>query len=195
MFQGWLITRGLPRITVLTPFVKGSTTLYRHCRKNKLIPSWRNRWCTDKFKIRVLHKYYQKPAIEMLGIDVGEIKRARISSRDGFECRYPLVEYEIDRAGCEDIIRSHNLPIPQKSGCYICPYQKLGEWKRLRREQPDLFCIAEQLENESNKSRIERGKTKIYIGINHTGSLRATIDENQIQLFKEDEYPPCNCGL
>jgi hypothetical protein len=103
-------------------------------------------WCTHKFKIKPLMQYFKPPAYSMLGIDAGEAHRAKIVSEKGIENRYPLVEAGISRDGCKEIIRAHGLPVPQKSGCFICPYQRQGQWKRLRAKHPDLFCRAEQLE-------------------------------------------------
>jgi hypothetical protein len=194
MFQGWLQARGLPSITVLKPLVQGSTSLYGHCWEKRFVPSFMRRWCTDKFKIRVIHKYYQKPAWEMLGIDFGESHRAKIQTRNGFECRYPLVEAEIDRAQCKAIIQDWGLPVPMKSGCYICPYQRVSQWKELRRKHPCLFQKAVDLEARNVAYRIEQGKKPMYISP-RGGSLPSIVDESQSMLWEQDEYPPCNCGL
>jgi len=181
-------------LTILKPNVTGYDNLYEYCWHYSMVPSFKFRWCTSKFKVKVLHTYYKSPAFIMLGIDFAEQKRAKINSDKGFENRFPLIEAEIDREGCKDIIRSHKLPIPIKSGCFICPFQKAHQWKELRRYHPGLFCKAVELEKRQMVSREAQGKKPFNLSISKA-SLQSIVDENQRQLFKEDEYPPCNCGL
>jgi len=90
----------------------------------------------------------QKPCFMFIGIDAGEAHRAKITSKGKIEYRWPLIEEDIDREGCKQIIRDHVLPVPPKSGCFICPFQRPDQWKKLRREHPDLFCIAQKLEKK-----------------------------------------------
>ncbi|MBW1813058.1 MAG: phosphoadenosine phosphosulfate reductase family protein [Deltaproteobacteria bacterium] len=181
-------------LTVLKPSIQGYNNLYKYCWFKEWVPSPLRRWCTDKFKMRAIHKYCQKPCWQMLGIDFGEQKRAKMSSSKGFENRFPLIEAEIDREGCKDIIRSHKLPLPIKSGCFICPYQRVHQWKELRRNHPGLFCKAVELEKRNMEYRKRQGKTPMFLSMSKR-SLQTIVDEKQRQIFKEDEYPPCNCGL
>ena len=200
MFQKWLVDHGHEKITVLKPEVTIKKTgktfhnLYDYLWHYQMIPSFRLRFCTDKFKVRVIQKYVETPCFMMLGIDAGESKRAKISSKKGIENRFPLIEYEIDREGCKGIITAHNLPIPIKSGCYICPFQRKAQWKELRLLKPELFCKAVKLEDRASLYRIKNGKTPITIAASNK-KLKTIVDENQINLFEEDNYPPCECGL
>lgn len=181
-------------VTVLTPDVQGVSSLLDHCRNKRMIPSRMKRWCTDKFKIRVMAKYYEKPAFVHLGIDAGEPHRAKMSGVAGQENRYMLIEEGIDRAGCERIIKEHGLPIPMKSGCWFCPFQRQGEWRRLRKEHPDLFCDAQKLEDTQNQDRHERGKQPIFLS---SRPLSEIVNDKQTALpgMESIEYPPCQCGL
>lgn len=194
-FQWWLKHNGFRPITVLRPNIEGYSELISYYEHHKIIPSFMNRGCTDKFKIRTLHKYYKKPSFEMIGIDWSEKKRAKINSRDGYECRYPLIEAKIDREGCKRIIRRWGLPIPMKSGCYICPFQKRSQFVTLRFKHPCLFERAVQLEIRNNEKRKERGKAPIYISAGRKVSLSKYVGEQQSAIFEQDEYPPCECML
>lgn len=100
--------------------------LYDYSMAVGRFPDRKIRWCTSRFKSRVLEKYQQSPAFVFIGIDAGESHRAKISSKNGFEYRWPLIEREIDRNGCIEIIKAHGLPVPIKSGCWFCPFQLLG---------------------------------------------------------------------
>jgi 3'-phosphoadenosine 5'-phosphosulfate sulfotransferase (PAPS reductase)/FAD synthetase len=193
MFQDWLDVNGHKPITVLKPDISGFSNLYDYCFNYKITPSGIKRWCTTRFKIEVIHKYVERPCFMLMGIDSGEEHRAKISMEDGIEKRYPLIEHEVDRYGCEKIIRSHGLPLPKKSGCYICPYMRRSQWQELRRVHPDLFCRAENLERMASERRISKGKNAITIAASGK-SLSAIIDD-QPNLFEADDYPPCECGL
>jgi hypothetical protein len=102
------------------------------------------------------------------------------------------LEYEIDRQECIEIIKAHGLPVPIKSGCYICPFQRIAQWRKLRAEHPELFCAARKLEQDATEARSERGKGAIYL----TGDrpLDAIVNEKQSTMWPEMK-PPCSCGL
>lgn len=171
-------------ITVIFPEVRHKfSNLIDFCETQKIIPFRQRRWCTSDFKVATLQNYFQKPCFVLLGIDAGEAHRATISSHQGTENRYPLIERDIDRDGCIEIIKAHGLPIPAKSGCWICPFQRISEFKKLRREHPDLFCKAVDLEKNSGRLLV---KTK---------NLTQIINEPDAYLFEELSYPPCQCGL
>ena len=194
MFQGWLEDHGHEKITVLKPDVQGYENLYKYYWEKQWVPSFMARICTDKFKIRPIHKYVDKPCFMLLGIDFGEIKRAKLSVKKGIENRYPLIEYEIDRDGCKKIITDHGLSVPMKSGCYICPFQRIGQWIELRKVHPELFCKAEQLEIRNMDYRRSIGK-KAFTLNNSGKKLKSVIQEDQMHIFEQDNYPPCQCGL
>ena len=194
MLQGWLEKKGLPKITVLYPLYGGNSNLYDYCWRLKIVPVIHPRWCTSNFKVRVLHKHYKSPAFELIGIDASEKHRAKISVTKDIEKRYPLLEAEINRDGCKDIIKAHKLPVPMKSGCYICPFQKTAQWKQLRRVHPDLFCKAEKLEKRNEEYRLSIGKKPMYLSPKKA-PLSAIVNEKQSKLWEADEYPPCNCML
>jgi len=134
-FQWWLKSRGLRPVTILRPAQRGSRpsgtydvvydNLYDHSWGLKMFPSRVSRWCTDKFKTSVLSRYHKKPCFVFIGYDWDERHRAKITSKSGMEFRWPLIEADIGRDGCKQIISDHGLPIPMKSGCYICPFQRV----------------------------------------------------------------------
>jgi hypothetical protein len=130
----------------------------------------------------------------MIGIDKGEEKRAKLLHNKGIENRWPLIEHNIDRNGCKAIVESHGLPVPMRSGCYICPMQRVAQWKELRRKHPCLFQRAVNLEKANMALRREHGKKPLTL----SGSrkrLEVIVDENQLPLWEEHGYPPCECEL
>lgn len=178
-------------ITILTPQVEGYDNLYSYADHYKMIPSRRLRWCTDKFKVRVINKYVEKPCFSLIGFSTDEIHRAKLSYENGIENRFPLIERDIDRQRCVEIIREHNLPVPIKSGCWFCPFQPIRQWNLLRRAHPDLYCKAKQLEDQEIEARRKIGKGPLYL---NKMALDKVVKESEGVLFEEMK-PPCHCGL
>jgi hypothetical protein len=169
-------------------------SLYDYCWKYRMVPSVYPAWCSVRFKREVFSEWVEKPCFKMLAFDAGESHRAKINIEDGVETRYPLLEANMNRVLCKRYIKDKGLEIPPKSSCYFCPQQTIAEWKLIRREHPDLFCKAEQLEQRNMEYRVANGKQPMFLYSN-AKPLRVVVDEGQEQLFKRDEYPPCECML
>ena len=168
--------------------------LYKYAWDHEMVPSPMIRWCTRMFKVEPINKYVEKPCFMLIGFAADEAHRAKLKSVDGIEHRFPLIEQGIDRKGCKEIIRKAGLPIPIKSGCYFCPYQTIKQWKQLRRDHPDLFCKAEQLEARNMEYRESQGKKPLYLYSNKK-PLKTVVRETEDHLFPEMQYPPCECFL
>ena len=178
-------------ITVITPKDKN---LYDYSWKYKMVPATWPRWCSVRFKIKPFADYVEKPSFKLLAFATDEAHRAKISIDEGIENRFPLLEHGISRQKCKEIIQDHGLPIPHRSKCWFCPFQTIMEWRELRMNHPDLFCKAEQLEARNMEYRKSKGKKPLYL-YGNARSLRSVVNEKQTKLFKQDEYPPCECML
>jgi hypothetical protein len=178
-------------LTVLTPTTEGFSNIYDYAANYRLIPSRRLRWCTDKFKVRVINAYVKKPCFSLIGFSSDESHRAKLSTEDEIENRFPLLEREIDRDGCIKIIQDHGLEVPIKSGCWFCPFQRVGQWRKLRKDHPDLFCKAKTLEENQGRARALRGKGPLYL-VNKK-PLESVL-KKQMDFFEPPD-PPCQCGL
>jgi hypothetical protein len=85
-----------------------------------------------------------------------------------------------------------------KSGCYFCPFQRVAQWRKLRREHPDLFCNAEKLEKHCMDYRVAKGAKPYTLRNNGKtlGDMVKGIDKQKALPGMEDlEFPPCQCGL
>jgi len=177
------------RITVIKGRYDG-LNLTEYCHKYRIMPSRQQRWCTAKFKISPLYDYFKYPCTVYIGFDAGEMKRARPSVRDDITNEFPLIEEKIDRAGCERIILSAELPLPRKSGCYYCPFQRINEFVRLRDNYPELWCKTLKLENDFLSRRKEKGQKPFYL--KGDMPLEKLVREGQDDLFGWRK--PCQCG-
>ncbi len=150
-------------ITVIPGLNREGRTLYEHCEHYRAFPTRNRRWCATRFKIYSIHKYFQKPCIDFVGIDYDEQHRATISiTDDAITKHFPLIDAKVGRLGCKAIIKEHSLPIPPKSGCYICPSQQKRQWVSLYRNYPSLYEKAKHLEEITNQRRKEIGKNLCY---------------------------------
>lgn len=198
-YVSMLINKGYP-ITVIKPSFQGFDSLYEYCVDSKMTPVRMMRWCTQHFKIEPLMEYCDKPRIEYVGIDADEPHRARPSNDSKINKQFPLVDKGIGRDKCIEIIKSHGLPVPPKSGCYICPFQRRSQWVELSKRNDGLWCKALAIEDISTNRQIEKG-----INVNYATKLplrslvmpkdaRGRLNRlDQPDIF--DEYKSCQCGL
>src|SRR5690606_25124341 len=70
---------------------------------------------------------------------------------------HPLIDLRLTRKDCKAIVADAGLPVPPKSSCFFCPFHKRSEWIELRREQPELFKRAVEIENRLNEKRAKLG--------------------------------------
>lgn len=112
----------------------------------KIIPFRMFRHCTHKFKVIPIDKYIQKTygkktIIDMyMGISVEESHRKdKIIGRKPIHYHFPLIDWNIDRNKCVEIIKREGLSIPVKSGCYFCPFQTKKVWIELYKNHKELF--------------------------------------------------------
>lgn len=158
-----------------------------------------NRSCTDEFKIRVVSKEVkrrgatkERPALVGLGISLDEYRRIRAASdpRSPLIYRvYPLIDLEMTRQDCLNVIAKEGLPIPPRSACWFCPFHSLEEWRRLQRETPDLFEKSCQLEEAMQARRIALGKDAVYFtdaGARERLPLQRIVGPD-VQLTMEEE--------
>ena len=139
--------QGFP-ITVITPDVEGFDNLYNFCFKKRIIPSRMYRWCTDKFKIKPITKYLDKPCMLYIGFCADEAKRVKseFKFKKGIAGRYPLIKENITREGCIQIIKDAGLKVPRKSCCFFCPFMRRLEARELFLEYPQLYIKCKELE-------------------------------------------------
>ena len=121
----------------------------------KIIPVRFLRHCTDKWKIKPMHKYltenYPGETLRVvIGFAYDEIQRVNSTRWKDQEVWYPLIEKKMTRDDCVKYIISQGFPVPPKSGCFYCPFQRLDQWKELRFKHPDLWQRAIILEKNGS---------------------------------------------
>lgn len=178
----------IPNLTILKPNVEGFDNLYDYCIKYKFVPSFMNRWCTDKFKIRTLYKYFKRPCLVYIGYSYDEAHRMRNSLDKNIFNQFPLISMKWDRDKCISYIKKQKSKIPIRSGCWFCPYQKKEQWKLLEKLHPDLYERAKYLEKLNIEYRKKIGKKKLSLSCSGK-ELSNIVQEGQLSLFSPNLNP------
>jgi hypothetical protein len=131
------------------------------------------RSCTADFKIRVVGKWLkahgaspENLATVAVGISVDEIGRATSAHQEPYErLDYPLLDLRMRRDDCHQVIRRSGLPVPGKSACWFCPFQRPQHWREMARDDPARFEQACQLEDhlQGKYARGKRNPIPIYL--------------------------------
>ena len=121
----------------------------------RMIPVRFMRHCTDKWKIKPMHRYltanYPGESLRVvIGFAYDEVKRMNTTRWKGQEVWYPLIDKKMTRADCVKYIIDQRFPVPPKSGCFYCPFQRLDQWKQLRSNHSDLWERAVKLEKNGS---------------------------------------------
>ena len=146
IMKRYLDRSGIP-LTIVS--VQNGESLSDRCIRRKVIPSQIWRWCTRDMKVRPVHAFYRslKSTIyQYMGIDYGEVRRMKPPGEEYITNLYPLVDYRIGREECVAIITQERLPVPVKSGCYMCMFNSIARWVEIREKHPDLYRKAMEIE-------------------------------------------------
>jgi len=135
------------------PTAKVKRNIIEHCYHYKAIPSVKMRWCTPQFKTRALELYAQD-RIMLIGFSADETHRKQRDNR-----LYPLIELNITSGDCRRIISDYGYPIPVKSSCFICPFQRWSEWNWLKGQHPELIDEALAMERRFYEKRPDLKET------------------------------------
>jgi len=149
----------------------GSRSLPIPVRMSSGAPGTRS--CTADFKIAVIGKWLKahgasasSPATVGIGISLDEVWRVSKRRAEPYERPvYPLLEHDppLRRTDCEAIIRASGLPVPGKSACWFCPLRRPSSFALMRRDRPELFAKAVELEELLNHRRAMLGRDPVWL--------------------------------
>ena len=166
-----------------------------------------NRNCTTDFKVKVIAAWTkaqgatpQAPAT--LGIGFSADEAMRVGNGGGpipWQTKdYPLLRLRLRRADCIHLIQQAGLPVPPKSSCFFCPFLQPAQWLRMRREEPDLFFRAAEVERAMNEKRVALGRDRVWLTRFAVPLEEAIVDTGQTSLFdllaQDEEGGQCDSG-
>jgi len=205
--QPWLESVGFPSLIILRRQItrgknKGRVfTLEQECRANRTLPSrvfGPKGGCSGKWKRQVvdgfLKKHYRaqltagRKVRRALGIDFGELDRARFSPSDLFEWEYPLIDWRWNRDDCVRAVERAGLRVPGKSACFYCPASKKADVVKLMEEHPDLFARAVKMERYAKPNL----RKKIGLGGMWTWEALGKAHRRKLPMVAEDPHVACD---
>lgn len=94
--------------------------------------------------------------VEMsLGISRDEWHRMKDSNVKWIQNKFPLIDRNMTRADCAAWLESHQLPLPEKSGCVFCPYMRNGYFKRMKQVGGTDWNHAVEIDREIRNLRTD----------------------------------------
>jgi hypothetical protein len=121
--------------------------------EDKSLPFKMYRGCTDNWKTKPIYRYLKDKNITeanmILGFSYDEIQRMKDNPKRGFTNKFPLVDERITRDQIVQYYKNNNIPRPDKSGCFGCPFSKKSEWQTLKRKHKPLFDFTCEIEERA----------------------------------------------
>ena len=178
VFNQWLLERDFPPITIVQyqPVRAPYRTLEGNMIKNATLPgaAFNRHTCALKMKIEPQNKWTRKwlkarvawglgmKVVKLIGFECSEVyrlKRADARAHAGkgtadaqrYEYRMPLMDWGYDLDKCMEIIDAEGLPMPPKSACYFCPFQKTHEVDEATPEDRARTILMELVAEPYNK--------------------------------------------
>jgi hypothetical protein len=153
------------------------------------------RSCTVDFKIRRIAAELKlrgasaaNPATTALGISWDEWQRMRSDSGIAWQrLAYPLIQDQdppLTRQDCIRVIERAGLPVPPRSSCYFCPFHSPAHWKRMLREEPDLFAKSVELERVLSERHVGLGRGPIFMTAAQVPLDEAIREDGQLEMFE-----------
>lgn len=158
------------------------------------------RSCTADFKVRPIGRWLREhgasqddPATVAIGFSTDELHRCNRKRAEPYEIPdFPLIDLGISRSGCQALIAQAGLPVPERSACWFCPFRRPATWAEARRDTPELFWRAVELERELNRRRDQLGRDHVYL-TRFGRPLDEAITEPQPNLFTPTVDGPERC--
>lgn len=107
------------------------------------LPNHRQRWCTRQLKIEptIAFCIRNAPAINYVGLRGDEEEREGIYG-DHVKSDFPLRRWGWGINQVKSYLLEKRIEIPKRTDCARCYAQRLGEWKSLWRDYPDIYLDA-----------------------------------------------------
>jgi len=148
------------------------------------------RQCTREYKIDVVKRAVReylgykkgqrmKHQVEMLiGISTDEPERMKPSRTPWIKHRWPLIEKRMDRQACIELVDKELGRKPPRSACWLCPFRSNEEWRVMKKEDPESWAKAVELDRDIRQIKGFRSEQFIH---------RERIPLEQVQLDNEDQ--------
>lgn len=154
-------TSQIGRVNDLEVYTESVGRLKRQCTNEyKIVPIYK--WIKNYLFELGLAKKNKKGAISVLGnvqcqlgISFDEIQRMKPSREKWIDNTWPLIDRKMKRKDCENWLIAHNLPVPKKSSCRICPYHTLPYFRNMRDNSPSDWKHVVKFDNDLRNGNVQ----------------------------------------
>ena len=202
IISDWCVKTWGIQIEVVRKLYQGQFEgLEKNCLRKSMLPSlaYGRKGCSLKYKVEpqntALAKWMKDHQIlhvtRAIGYDAMEGHRAVKTTGDQIRTGrsvsywYPLIDWQLSRSGCRDLITSQGLPIPPKSACFFCPASKRKEISQL---PADLYARAIAIE--------EKAQATTKLGLGRDLHWRNVAKDAEVWDWIDDHDKtqiPCGC--
>lgn len=177
-------------------------TLESLIEEQQALPSHRMRWCTRRLKIEPTIAYLaaHAPATLYVGLRADEEEREGIYGGE-VQSDFPFRRWGWDESDVWDYLHHRGVTIPYRTDCEWCYDQKLSEWRKLWRDNPDSFNRAIAHEERTghtfrSPSRDTQPAPLRLLGFKFAEGFIPRGDTDQLALFDAPEQRKCRvCSL
>ncbi len=166
------------------------------------LPSHRMRWCTRRLKIEPTLAYIRanQPATLYVGLRADEETREGIYS-DDVVSDFPLRRWGWGEPDVLDYLYQQGVTIPYRTDCEWCYDQRLSDWRKLWRDNPDSWARACEKEAATghtfrSPARDTQPAPLVLLGAKFAAGFIPRGDSDQLALFDAPEQRKCRvCSL
>lgn len=201
MFGHWahlerLIGKPIERITAF------GQTLESLIEAQNCLPSNLIRWCTRRLKIEPTIAYFHAhaPAVLYVGLRADEEERGGIYG-DVVTSDFPFRRWGWTEDDVWDYLHRRGVTIPYRTDCEWCYDQRLREWRKLWRDNPQSYWRAAELEAQTghtfrSPSRDTQPTSLVQLGAKFQAGFIPRGDSDQLAMFEAPELRKCRvCSL
>ena len=130
--------------------VQHYTDLYGVIEDEGMIPNFRARFCTRILKIEPTIRYFETlpdDATLYVGLRADEPLRKGLYGED-INVRFPMREWGWSKKDVWEYLDSRGVCVPKRTDCAVCPYQRLGEWFDLWKNNPEEYARGVAIEKQ-----------------------------------------------
>lgn len=153
-------------------------------------PGIRVRWCTGQLKTHLITK-----EVNRLKGELGALHYVGIASDEAWRCKddqYPLVEWDVTEAQALQICYDRGFDfgglyeIYHRCSCWCCPFQRIGELRKLRKHHPELW---QKLLEMDRRARAQFAQA-LWGSSRRIGALTGWRNDFQRKIAKQPDYLP-----
>ena len=195
-FAEWLRKHDIPLVMTSARLAGQPITLEEHSLRLHRMPSvsYGRKSCSLRFKAEPVERWLKaqlapgERCIRVIGFDADEPQRARLPEGGPWVWSYPLIEWNMGREECAEVIMSAGLPLPGISSCFFCGSARPHEVAALDDEWIERGIAIEDAARPFSGSIRGLGKNFLWRDV-----LRSKRQQLALPIAPSGPDDPCGC--